>query len=255
MEKLINTVVKVGSSSLINRGEIDVDLMSSIARQVYFLREKSRFVMITSGAIASGKLTLGNGNGDDEIYKQVLAAVGQRPLINTWGKAFDKYGIPTGLFLFAEGDLEKPTLPLNNALLRGIVPIINANDTVSTEEVEKLAVSADNDRLACFVASYLLDSQKLILLTEAPGVLDVNGKVIRSINCVEDLLKIGNFDKTSIGTGGIESKILEARRFINRLGKEAYIASASEDDVIIRIFNGEDVGTKVTLPLQGHFNI
>lgn len=255
MEKLIDTtVIKVGSSSLINEGNINTTLIENIASQAFSLREKSKFVIVTSGAIASGRLTLGGTNGG-EIRKQVLASVGQRPLLDVWGRAFDKYNIKTGLFLFAEADLDKPALPLADALSENIIPIINANDTVSTDEIRQLAISADNDRLACFVASRLLNAQKLILLTEAPGVLDKNGRIIRSIDSLDDLLRIGIFEKTGLGTGGIESKIREARRFITRFGKKAFIAGASETDVLIRILNGDEVGTKITLPLQGFFQV
>lgn len=255
MEKLINTtVVKIGSSSLVNEGKINTTMMGNIARQINLLKKESSFVIITSGAIASGKLTLRDVNGG-EVKKQVLAAVGQRSLLNAWGIAFDQWLIKTGLFLFAESDLDKPTLPLQTALECNLVPIINANDTVSVDEIEKLAICADNDRLACFVASSLLNAQKLILLTEEPGVLNSDRQIIRSISAMEDLLRIGNFGKTDLGIGGIESKILEARRFITSFGKQAYIASASENNVLLKIMSGEDVGTKITLPLQSYFQL
>jgi glutamate 5-kinase len=253
MEKLWaenNIVIKIGSSSLTNNGaEINHALMEDLARQISIVKDMGYGVsVVTSGAIACGKLEMGNGN-TEEVHKQVLAAVGQRPLLNAWGQAFDKYNIKTGLFLFAESDLDKPSLPLRNALSHGIVPIINANDTVSVDEIRQLAISADNDRLASYVAKNLVFASKLILLTESSGVWDVNRQVIDSIDSETDLLRIGLFNKTSVGTGGIESKIIEARRFIDQLGKQAYIAGAGDTDVIIKIMKGDSIGTKVTLPL------
>ncbi len=252
MEKL---VIKIGSSSLINNGrELNYELINGIARQASILKDEGvAFVIVTSGAIASGKMILGQHNGN-EVRNQVLAAVGQRPLLNAWGNAFDRYGIHSGLFLFSEEDLSKPRLPLVEAIDEGIVPIINANDTVSISEIRKLAISADNDRLASFVARFLIGADKLILLTDAQGVLDAQKQVIESIEQMEDVDRIGWFDKTDLGTGGIDSKLKEARDFITDASKIAYIAGASIEDVILKIVRGEKVGTRVTLPNQAFLN-
>lgn len=235
-------VVKIGTSSLINN---QVSLVRAMRTQV---------AVVTSGAIASGRMVLGAKDGN-EVRKQVLAAVGQRPLINAWGKTFDRCHLNTGLFLFSEDDLDKPRLPLLDALMADIVPIINANDTVSVDEIRKLAISADNDRLASFLGRLLIDASKLMLLTETDGVLDSKGKTIDSLTCLEDLQRVALFGKTEVGTGGMDSKILEARRFITDGSKTAYIAGARVEDVIVRIVRGEGVGTRITLPLQGFLKI
>lgn len=249
-------VVKVGTSSLINKeGRLDKEPIKKIAGQIAQLQEDGvEVAVVTSGAIASGRIVLGANNGN-EVRKQVLAAVGQRPLINAWGEAFDQYHLNMGLFLFSEADLDKPRLPLRDALGVGIVPLINANDTVSVDEIRKLAISADNDRLAFFIGSFLVDASKLVFLTEAAGVLDSEGKVINSLSCLEDLERVALFSKTTLGTGGMDSKLLEARRFITNGNKVAYIAGVGLDDVILRAARGETIGTRVTLPLQGYFNI
>lgn len=248
-------VVKIGSSSLFGKDrELDRLFIGNIARQVSEVRALgARVAIVTSGAIASGKNILGGNNGN-EVRTQVLAAVGQRPIINAWGEEFDRYGINTGLFLFAESDLDKPRLPLHEALDVDIIPIINANDTVSVDEIRKLAISADNDRLASFVARFLVNANKLILLTEidGDGVLDSNRQTIGAIDCLDNLQKVAVLGNSVDGTGGMDSKILEARNFISDGSKRAYIASARLDDVIVRIARGESVGTKVTLPLQGY---
>lgn len=245
-------VVKIGTSSLINKdGGLDEIRIKDIARQVSLVQAMgTKVAIVTSGAIASGKIILGTNNGN-EAREQVLAAVGQRPLLNAWGEAFDQYGLKTGLFLFSEDDLDKPRLPLLDALMADIVPIINANDTVSIDEIRKLAISADNDRLASFVGRFLVGASKLILLTETEGVLDRGGNKIDLIGSSEDLDRVTDFGKTSVGTGGMGSKILEARRFLTDGGKCAYIAGAREKDVISKIMGGEQAGTSVTLPLQG----
>lgn len=252
MEKL---VIKIGSSSLTDNGKgLNYGFIDNIARQVSFLKKEGIGVaVVTSGAIASGKITLGSKR-NIEVGNQVLAAVGQRPLLNAWGNAFDSYGVDTGLFLFAEDDIYKPRLPLIEAIGEGIVPIINANDTVTIAEIRKLAVSADNDRLASFVARFLVGASKLILLTGAEGVLDTQGNVIESIDCMEDINRIGWFGKTDTGTGGMESKLKESREFITDPAKIAYIAGSRIDDVILKIARAEKAGTRITLPNQAFFN-
>lgn len=249
MEKL---VIKIGTSSLTDNGkELNQVLINDIARQVSVLKKESISVaIVTSGAVASGKLVLGS-----EMNNQVLAAVGQRPLLNAWGNAFDRFDIKSGLFLFSEEDLNKPRLPLTEALGEDIVPIINANDTVSVEELGKIAISADNDRLASFVAGFLIHADKLVLLTDADGILDRQRQLIESIENMNDINRIGWFGKTDVGTGGMSSKLKEARNFITSTSKISYIAGASIDDVIIRIMRGEKVGTRITLPIQAFLNL
>jgi glutamate 5-kinase len=124
---------------------------------------------------------------------------------------------------------------------RGVVGVINANDSVNTYELSRLPISADNDRLALFVAR-LVNADTLIFLTQKPGVLDEEGRVIPEIKTLCDLQKVSITDKSAHGTGGIESKIETAMDFTS--SGLAVIARGGERLVLTRILAGESVGTR-----------
>ena len=246
MKKLTKRVViKIGSSSITHHEYgLNTAFMESIAKQVSTLkRDGIEVALVSSGAVAAGRRILGDINGD-LVDKQIAAMYGQPELISEWRRAFLKYGILVGQGLFTGNDLDQPKLPLLGALKMG-VPVINANDPVNNEEMKRYLVAADNDQLSGFVTE-LIDAQKLVLLTDIDGVLDNSGHVIREINSFDDLIKIETNGKSASGTGGMMSK-LDVAWVAAYNGRTAWIANAHMEDVILKIVQGESVGTKVCL--------
>lgn len=221
MERL---VVKIGTNAIVKNGNgLDIPFMDDIARQVACVRENydTQIVIVSSGAIASG-----------------------------WRRSFKKQGIMVGEALLKDEDVDNfGGGPLLKASGFGVV-IINGPDAAYDPTIEKQIISIDNDRLARAIA-YVDGANKLVMLTEAEGVLDRNKNVIPEIANIADLERVVYFEKTNNGTGGLSSKLLEARRFITDANKLAYIAGARTKDVVVKIARGERVGTRITLPLQG----
>lgn len=239
-------VIKIGSKTITDGGQpLNEHFMDDIARQASELfRNGVQVAIVTSGAIASGRRIMDSDN-NDIVDKQVVASFGQCHLIEEWSKAFRKYSVPVAQFLISEADLENPRWPLLGAMQRGI-PIINANDTVNPQEVEQLAISADNDRLAGYVA-HLIDADALLLLTDTDGVLDGSGKIINSIGADESIKgRVVFHGKSERGTGGMRSKVEVAQGFA-RGGKTAVIANGRAPDVILKVAMGRKLGTKIAV--------
>lgn len=244
-------VVKAGSNVLTTPGgRFNTRLVGRLAAETAGLMEQGhQFIFVTSASVAMGKRDLEGYNGhSDMVDKQMLAATGQVTVIKGWEKAFRKQGIRIGQYLLSEDDItrlqdtdQSPKLPLVRSMERGVVGVINANDSVNTFELSRLPISADNDRLALFVAR-LVNADTLIFLTQKPGVLDVEGKVIPEIKTLCDLQRVSITDKSAHGTGGIESKIETATDFTS--SGLAVIARGGERLILTRILAGESVGTR-----------
>jgi len=241
-------VIKLGSSVIVDSDDdAKLEVFDSVARQTSRLIDHGyEIAIVTSGAVAFGRKRLGFDNGN-LVRKQELAAAGSTRLFTTWAEAFKRYGKITIDHLLSEQDVQaisvgSPKWPLLDELQSGrYVPIINANDSVNTFELEQLSVSADNDQLSAFVAR-LVQAGKLIMLTEAEGVWDQNRQVIKVIEKQKDLEQVYTSSKTDQGTGGIESKIEVAVSFAI-VGKSVWITNC-ENDSILRIARDEQVGTK-----------
>jgi glutamate 5-kinase len=239
-------VVKVGSRVLAS----DTELIPRLARELCAARSEQRsIVVVSSGAIALGVQRLGYGQRPKETAKlQAAAAAGQSSLMRRYDEAFATLGVTTAQVLLTHSDLAERER-MNNAreallalLDAGAVPVINENDTVSTEEIH----FGDNDQLAAMVVP-LLGADLLILLTDVVGVLDESGS---RISVMSEGEKLGNVRPSSapVGTGGIRSKIDAARKAC-RSGASVVIAGASEPGAIGGILAGEDVGT--LFPAEG----
>jgi glutamate 5-kinase len=263
MEFKERVVIKAGSSSLTKRrGQyslkyehygLDTQAISSVASQAAFLRlnRNCEVAIVASGAVAAGRYLLGEYKSTIEDA-QVLAAFGQSELISAFTRAFARRGILTAQFLLTGHDLERPLLSLMGALKRGVA-VINANDPVNDVEMRQYAVAADNDQLAGLVAKRIF-ARKLILLTDTDGVLDTfhSNQTIRSITSVEEyrdaMRSIESGERSSIiGTGGMGSKLRVAWESA-KLGKDVWIADAKKRNVILKIMDGEQVGTHVYVP-------
>ncbi len=246
-------VVKLGTSVLTSGSQaLDKAHMVELARQMAQLMKSGvEVVLCTSGAIAAGREHMQFPSLPDTMAnKQLLAAVGQSQLILAWSNLFALYGLHVGQLLLTRADLHDRERYLNardtlNALLaQNIIPIINENDAVATNEIKV----GDNDNLSAR-AALLCDADLLILLTDQPGLFDADprsnpdAKLISKVTNIDDSLRqLAGGAVSGLGTGGMATK-LEAADLARRSGVEVVIASGHHQDVIAKAARRVDVGT------------
>ncbi|CAJ0685712.1 glutamate 5-kinase [Ralstonia mannitolilytica] len=248
-------VVKVGSSLVTNDGRgLDQAAIARWAAQIAALRAAGKeVVLVSSGAIAEGMQRLGWAKRPKEIHElQAAAAVGQMGLAQVYESEFARHGIRTAQVLLTHGDLADRERYLNarSTLLTllglGVVPIINENDTVVTDEIK----FGDNDTLGALVTN-LIEGDALIILTDQRGLYtadprkDPNARFVDEAQAgTPDLEQMAGGAGTSIGKGGMLTKILAAKRAA-KSGAHTIIASGREDNVLARLANGEAIGTQL----------
>ncbi len=246
-------VVKLGTSVLTaGTRRLSPPQMVELARQCAELHRQGReIVLCTSGAIAAGRERLGFPEASNTVvFKQMLAAVGQSRLMLMWERFFEIYGVHVGQILLTHGDVESRRRFLNaqdtlQALIeRRIIPIVNENDAVATEEIK----IGDNDNLSALV-SVLVGADLLILLTDQPGLLtadprdDPHARLISRVDEIDATLwALAGGSRSGLGTGGMVTK-LEAATIARRAGTHVVIADGRERNVIPRIVSGEKLGT------------
>ena len=243
-------VVKVGTNVLADaKGGLDPEGVRALADQVAALREKGiSIIIVSSGAIAAGVRELSLPRRPDTLPElQAIAAVGQPKLMRTYSHALAPHGLHTAQVLVSREDFADRTRYLNvrqalTALLSyGAVPIINENDSTSTEEIS----FGDNDCLSALVTN-LVQAPLLVILTTVAGLERRNGKraevidVVRKID--DEVLSLVTGDTTAFGTGGMSTK-LEAARITTEAGEACVIADGRRPDVLLHIFEGRKVGT------------
>lgn len=252
-------VVKVGSAVLTDSNGLRAEVLNSLAAQLAAIRnmaEGRRILVVSSAAVAAGRAVLAeNGVSADTAglaARQGAAAIGQGRLMRAWDDAFHSQNLATAQVLLTQDDFRVRQRLLNarntftEILSWGIVPVINENDTVSTEGLK----FGDNDSLASLLVT-LVSADLLINITSSPGVFKkppVDGVPGEVLPCIEDASAL-NLDtmcggKTTVGTGGMYSKLLSARRAAQR-GVPTLILPGRERDILLRAFAGEDVGTWV----------
>ncbi len=250
-------VIKIGSSLVTDRNDsIDKDFIRSISSQIRKLIEEGfEVVVVSSGAIAYGMKSWGIKEKPQEIDKlQALSAVGQIGLINAYQDEFRIHGLLAAQVLMSHSDLKDEErsknikISLKNIFTLGAVPIINENDSVSTEEIQY----GDNDQLSGEVAS-LINANYLIILTDQDGVYkedpkkNSNSKLIKLINLKEiDKYKIKFGNPGEFGRGGMETKLTAAKNFLKE-ENQSWIANGKKTDIVLNILDGKDEGTKVVL--------
>lgn len=246
-------VVKVGSALVTNNGTgLDLNAIGDWARQIATLRAQGReIILVSSGAVACGVQRLGWGRRPKTVHeKQAAAAVGQAGLVEAYEAAFSKHGVHTAQILLTHDDLADRKRYLNarstltTLLGLGIVPIINENDTVITDEIK----FGDNDTLGALVAN-LTEADALIILTDQKGLYtadprkDPNATLIQEAIAGDTSLEaMAGGAGSQVGTGGMITKVIAAKRAA-RSGAHTAIASGHETDPIIRLAAGESVGT------------
>jgi len=256
--KVKRVVIKVGTNTLCRRdGTLDFAYIGDLARQVVQLEKKKvQSIIVTSGAIGSGSSELGlKGRQTDIAEKQACAAVGQTTVMLAYRDAFKKYGKGAGQILLTYGAFSDRERYINlrktiDELFRmKVVPIVNENDVISTDEIEESF--GDNDKLSALVASKV-DADLLIMLTDVDGLYDRNpaaDKGARLIGTVDeitkDIEKIAGVRRNERSVGGMKTKI-DAARITMQSGVHMVIANGREEDVVLKVVRGEEMGTLFT---------
>ena len=249
-------VIKIGSSLLTNEGRgLDAEAIKDWANQIISLRLRGyEVILVSSGAVAEGKKRLGWTSKPRVLHQlQAAASVGQVGLVEAYAESFHEQGVTISQILLTHDDFSDRTRYLNarstiNALLGwGIVPIVNENDTVATAEIQ----FGDNDTLAALVTN-LLEAHLLIILTDQDGLFDLDPRKNKHAKLVTDgqagdaeLEKMASeIPGSHIGSGGMQTKVLAAKRAAAS-GADTIIASGHENNILLRLVDGEKIGTKL----------
>lgn len=248
-------VVKVGSSLVTNEGKgIDHAAVASWASQIADLHRQGRqMVLVSSGAIAEGMVRLGWPQRPHTMHElQAAAAVGQMGLVQAYEAAFATHAIRAAQILLTHEDLADRRRYLNarttiyTLLGLGVVPIVNENDTVVTDEIRL----GDNDTLGALVTN-LIEADALIILTDQDGLYSADPRKNPDARLIQNgqagdpsLEAMAGGAGSSIGTGGMLTKVLAARRAANS-GGHTIIASGRESGVLLRLASGEPIGTEL----------
>jgi glutamate 5-kinase len=246
-------IVKVGSSLVTNQGEgLDLSAIGNWAQQIAALREGGcEVVLVSSGAIAEGMQRLGWKSRPSSVHElQAAAAVGQMGLVQVYESCFRKHNLHAAQVLLTHADLADRERYLNaRSTLRtllnlNVVPVINENDTVVTDEIK----FGDNDTLGALVAN-LIEADALIILTDQKGLYtadprrDPNATFVSEAQAGDEKLEaMAGGVGSHIGRGGMITKILAAKRAA-RSGAHTVIASGHEPEVLPRLIRGESIGT------------
>jgi glutamate 5-kinase len=252
-------VVKIGSALLTNDGKgLDVPALGGwVDQMAALLGESVELVIVSSGSVAEGMSRLGWSERPRQIHElQAAAAVGQMGLVQTWEAQFARHGIHTAQVLLTHDDLSDRKRYLNarstlRALLDvGVVPIVNENDTVVTDEIR----FGDNDTLGALVTN-LIDADGLLILTDQLGLFDADPRGNPDARLIDErpaadpgLDVMAGGSAGALGRGGMQTK-LRAARLAARSGAFTVIAGGRIEQVITRLRRGDAVGT-LLLPEQ-----
>ncbi len=246
-------VVKVGTSTIAHAtGRMNIFLVEELCKVLSDIKNIGHeVVLVSSGAIGIGvgKLNL-KERPNDIPSKQAAAAVGQCELMYTYDRLFSQYNHVTAQILLSGSDFEKDESHINikNTLNRlfemNVIPIINENDTVATNEIS----IGDNDTLAAVVAESV-NADLLVLFTDIDGLYtadprkDSNAKLLSKVEKLTDeIISLGEGNGTKLGTGGMKTKLCAAKIATNA-GIDMVIANGKDPKKLHNIVNGESVGT------------
>jgi len=244
-----SVVVKLGTQLLTDsRSGLDGEFLSSVARQIATLRERGILVtVVSSGAVGAGVCELNLPKRPTDLAKlQAVAAIGQRRLMDAWAQVFKPIGLHVAQLLLTREDIDDRTRFLNvrNTIHAvhelGAIPIINENDTISTDEIVKITFG-DNDILAALVA-HALQADLLVLLSVVDGILDASGAPVRLVESVDRARELIRSEKSLLGKGGMDSKV-NAARMVTDAGSAMVVADGRMTDVLVRLLDHEEIGT------------
>lgn len=264
-------VIKIGSSSLMHKdtGRLNLRKIEKLVRTLVDLKNSGKdVILVSSGAIAVGRTTIGLHERPDELpVKQACAAIGQAKLMMVYQKIFAEYSAIAAQVLMTKTTVVNDTSRKNaentfNELLKlGAIPIVNENDTVSTYEIKQVQTFGDNDRLSAIVTS-IVGADMLILLSDIDGLYtddpnsNPDAKFIDQVDKIDDnLLDMGKTTSgSSVGTGGMATKLIAAR-IATSSGADMVIANGNNIDNITGIMAGEDVGTLFVSDKKQNFDL
>lgn len=255
-------VVKIGSSSLTSdEGGLNRDKIDYFASELSALREAGfQVLLVTSGAVAAGFRRIGYAKRPKLVHeKQASAAVGQALLMQCYNEAFDRHGYGVAQILLTRSDfsnrkrIDNAMMTLEELLQHGVIPIINENDTVSVDELE--LKFGDNDKLSALVAN-LVKADRLLIVTDTDGLYtddprkNANARRIERVGVIsEELFQMAGGSGSSVGTGGMRSKI-EAARIAVRGGVPVFIGKAAEPGDLLLGVGEHGKGTYFETSLQ-----
>jgi glutamate 5-kinase len=253
MKNARRIVVKVGSSLVTNEGKgVDAEAIGTWCRQMAALAADGReVIMVSSGAIAEGMKRLGWAKRPHEIHElQAAAAVGQMGLVQMYETKLREHGMGSAQVLLTHADLADRERYLNarstllTLLSHKVVPVINENDTVVTDEIK----FGDNDTLGALVAN-LVEADALVILTDQKGLYSADPRKDPSARFIDvctagdpALEQMAGGAGSRVGTGGMITKVLAAKRAAGS-GASTVIAWGREPDVLVRLTQGEAIGS------------
>ncbi len=252
-------VVKIGSALLTDDGNgLDRDRLAVWAEQMAsWVLSGKQLILVSSGAVAEGMSRMGWNTRPSSLHElQAAAAIGQMGLVWAYESCFQKHDLHTAQVLLTHDDLVDRGRYLNArstlmTLIRlGVIPVVNENDTVANEELR----FGDNDTLAALVAN-LVEADLLVLLTDQRGLFDSDPRFNPDAKLISEakvddpeLDRAAGGSVGGLGLGGMVTKV-RAARLAARSGTATVIAPGAEEDVIVRIGQGDDVGTML-IPVQ-----
>ena len=264
-------VIKIGSSSLMHNetGRLNLGKIEKLVRTIVDIKNSGKdVVLVSSGAIAVGRMAIGLNEKPDELpVKQACAAIGQAKLMMVYQKIFAEYSTTAAQVLMTKATVMNDKSRRNaqntfNELLNlGAVPIVNENDTVSTYEIKQVQTFGDNDRLSAIVTS-IIDADLLILLSDIDGLYtddpnsNPDARFINQVDVIDDkLLNMGKSTSGSgVGTGGMATKLKAAGIAVSS-GADMVIANCNDIDNIAKIMSGADVGTLFVICKDENFDL
>lgn len=246
-------VIKIGSALLTDDGRgLNVQLIQQLVAQMAALRQAGKeIVVVSSGAVAAGMTRLNRDERPDNLNElQAMAAIGQMRLVQTWESAFAQHGLHAAQVLLTHADVKDRQRYLNaqgtlRALLDlNVIPVVNENDTVATDEMRL----GDNDTLAGLVAN-LVEAEAMIILTDQLGMFDSDPRHNPKAELLDNLpvndpklMDMAGGSAGALGRGGMRTKVLAAQRAAYS-GAFTVIASGREPDVVNRIGQGDAMGS------------
>ena len=248
-------VLKIGSNILADEKGLNTRRISSIATNVARLTEAGHEVIIvSSGAVAAGTRKMGLKKRPVEVkLKQAAAAVGQSALMWSYEKSFKKHGLNVAQILLTREGLSNRSMHINakNTILTllsyGIVPIVNENDTVATEEIK----FGDNDNLASLVAE-CAEAERLVILSDVEGLYDMDpnryrkARIIHKVDKIDDgVICFAGTCTSSFGSGGMRSKLMAALN-ATQSGITVNIINGKKPSLLLAVLDGKQVGTEFT---------
>lgn len=245
-------VIKVGSAVLTDETGLDYQIIGRLSAQIArLIKEGREIALVSSGAVAAGRGKLPQHAQSKTVpEKQALAAVGQGRLMHAYEEAFDKFGLTVAQVLLTRDGIIARERYLNakNTLLTllnwNILPIINENDTVATEELQ----FTDNDALSVIVLN-LVEAELFVCLSDTNGLYNkdprehTDAQLVTDVQSVDDtIMSMAGVGAGRAGRGGMKSKLRSAR-MATSCGLPMLLAGGRTEDVLTRIFKGEQLGT------------